>query len=491
VPKEKVGTLYEYDFTSQMIPDWRSLLIMGDGNYVWGWLSSALTPDPMPGTWGELKVGIGLIASVAWIVLTVYAFRWTRRKTGVAFLGVMVLATTIFYLIGFKYGGHSPWYYIFEYFPGGGAIRAVSRYVIFLALPMSIAFAYALDRGLAYATMQNDSRKRALQFAMIALMAFGVFEQFGVNKVSGTGFSKRVEDAYLKTMAANLPSDCGSFYIAAGARANHSTAEYQYDAMLISMISGVPTLNASSSQFPPGWNMYFVTNPDYEAKVKEWIDAKQIPGRVCRLEIGPQVEAFDPQMPSPVDQTEFFVRQLYRDFAGAEPDGERIRSLVERIDRCSGVDASCERAAVAQEVFLSTGFHEQGFFILRMYEAALGRLPTRQEFMDQLSRFRTFLGAETPGSAREHLIADFVRDAKLPVEEAWRRELVKLVESDDLVRRFGNRFFVALHYYGYLLREPDAGGLANWVDVLNRSGDAVKIPAAFIESVEYRDRFRN
>ena len=493
LPTIKVGTWYEYDFTSQMIPDWRALLVMGDGNYVWGWLSAALTPDPLSGTWGELKVGIGLVASIAWIVLTVYAFRWSTRKTGVAFLGVIVLAGAIFYLIGFKYGGHSPWYYIYEYFPGGGAIRAVSRYVIFLTLPMAITFAYALDRGLAYATAQNNRRRQALKFLLIAVTAFGVFEQFGVNKVSGTGFSKKVEDAYLKTMASNLPSDCSSFYIAPGARANHSTAEYQYDAMLISMISGVPTLNASSSQFPPDWNLYFVMNPDYEANAKNWIESRQIPGKVCRLEIGPQVEAFDPKMPSAVDQTEFFVRQLYLDFAGSEPDQETIRSLVQRIDNCSARDASCERGAVALKVFLGTGFHEQGSFVLRMYVAALGRLPSQEEFMYELSRFRNFLAAETPASARDHLISDFVGYTNLSTDgsETRREELIKLLENDDLIRQISNRSFVALHYYGYLRRKPDETGFANWVDVLDRSGDAVKIPTAFIDSVEYRERFRH
>lgn len=493
LPTIKVGTWYEYDFTRQMIPDWRALLIMGDGNYLWGWLSRALTPEPLPATWGELKVGIGLVPSLALVVLTVYAFRWSARKTETAFLGIMVLATTAFYLLGFKYGDHSPWFYIYQYFPGAGAIRAVSRYVIFLTLPMSIAFAYALNQAFGYVTTQANDKKRALKFVLIGLLAFGVFEQFGVNKVSGTGFSKRVEEAYLTTMAANLSSDCSSFYVAPGKRADHSVAEYQYDAMMISIISGVPTLNASSSQFPPGWNMYFVKNPDYEAKVKEWIDSKRIPGRVCRLDISPEVRAFDPATPSSIDSPEFFVRQVYRDFAGSEPGADTVNSLVNVINSCSAQDASCERAAVAQKVFLATGFHEQGFFILRMYEAALGRLPSYDEFTNQLKHFRTFLAVETPGSARNHLIADFVQSANLGNGEpaSTRDEIVKAVESDDLIRRLSNRSFIALHYYGYLRREPDAAGLAAWLDVLDRSGDAVRIPAGFITSVEYRERFRD
>src|SRR5262249_37577053 len=147
------------DFVSQMIPDWRALLSMGTGNYVWGrlWKSPTLNP-PVP-TWGELQVGIGLIPLLTWIALTVSTISLVRhrhntlpsqvsaRELGPLFLALLILSTTIFYLIGFRYSGHSPWFYIYQYFPGGGAIRAVSRYVIFLTLPMSLAFAYAIDRS--------------------------------------------------------------------------------------------------------------------------------------------------------------------------------------------------------------------------------------------------------------------------------------------------------------------------------------------------------
>ena len=70
-----------------------------------------------------------------------------------------------------------------NYFPGGGAIRAVSRYVIFLTLPMSIAFAYGLQKALQFA-----AGKQALTVAVLVVAAFGVFEQFGVAKVNGDGF---------------------------------------------------------------------------------------------------------------------------------------------------------------------------------------------------------------------------------------------------------------------------------------------------------------
>src|SRR6185369_11282507 len=204
VPALRSGEWYRFDFVMEMIPDWRALLSMGDGNFVWGWFYKRIVGDPRPETWGELMVGIGLIPSLAWVALTV-ASAWLIRKgrkgasareLGPLFLGLMILATSIFIVLGVKVGGHSLWRYIYQYFPGGGAIRAVSRYVIFLTLPMSIAFAYALEKALQFA-----AGRRALTVAVLVVAAFGVFEQFGVPKVNGTGFSTSVEEAYLKTMA--------------------------------------------------------------------------------------------------------------------------------------------------------------------------------------------------------------------------------------------------------------------------------------------------
>ena len=452
LPAVRTGAWYRFDFVVEMIPGWRALLSMGDGNYVWGWLYRRLIGDPRPATWGELMVGIGLVPSLAWIALTLFAVRLIRaRELGPLFLGVMILATSIFFVLGFKVGSHSLWQYIYEYFPGAGAIRAVSRYVIFLTLPMSIAFAYGLQKALQFA-----SGKRALTVAVLVVAAFGVFEQFGVPKVNGEGFSISVEETYLKTMAAKLPGDCVAFYVAPGPHARHATAEYHYDAMMISSMSRVKTLNASSSQFPRDWNFYFFKNPDYESKVKEWIESQKISGKVCRLELYPEVEAFDPNTPSPIDDPEFFVRQLYRDFAGQEPEPQVVASQVEKIRNCRPHDETCERAHVALKIFLATGFHERGFSILRSFQVSFGRMPRYEEFMDAMRRF----GGAT--------------------------ELPQQLDRNEMMRSF-----VMLHYFGYLRRDPDPRDVDGWTEILDRSGVATKVTEGFINSLEYRQRFRN
>jgi len=391
------------------------------------------------------------------------------------FIALAILSTTIFFLIGFKYGGHSPWIYIYRFVPGAGAIRAVSRYVIFLTLPMSIAFAYGLHGALKFAAQQqSELHRRVLAIPIVLMAVFGILEQFGVPKINGTGFSTSVEYAYLKAMAAKLPNDCAAFYIAPGADANHSTAEYQYDAMMISALSRIKTLNASSSQFPRDWNMYFVKNPDYESNVKQWIDSQRISGKVCRLEIGPQVEVFDPKTKSLIDDPEFFVRQLYRDFTGGEPDATVIDSQVAKLRTCKIGDERCERPFVALNIFLTTGFHERGFFILRMYEASLGRMPSYQEFMDAMRRY----------SDKDRMVAEFAKQ-----QDRDEQSLRQQIDSDELVRKLGNRSFVVLHYFGYLQRDPDPSGLAGWTQVLDMTGDSTRITSGFINSVEYRQRF--
>jgi uncharacterized protein DUF4214 len=456
------GSWYQFDFVIQMIPDWRSLLSMGDGNFVWSWFYKRIVGDPRPSTWGELMVGIGLVPSLAWIALTIGSV-WLIKKgregeIGLLFLGVMILATSIFIVLGVKVGDHSLWKYIYEYFPAGGAIRAVSRYVIFLTLPMSIAFGYGLQKALQFA-----NGKRALTVAVLLVAAFGVFEQFGVPRVNGAGFSVTVEENYLKTMAERIPADCAAFYVAPGPNPRHSTAEYQYDGMMISAFSRVKTLNASSSQFPRDWGLYNFKNPDYESKVKEWIDSQKITTKVCRLELWPEVEAFDPDFPSSIDDPEFFVRQLYRDFSGQEPDAQVIASQVNKIKNCQANDETCERAHVALNIFLATGFHERGFFILRAYQSGFGRLPSYEEFTNAMRRFDEFKASQ-----------------KFP----------ERIDSDEMMR-LGNQDFVILHYFGYLRRDPDARGVNNWTEALDRSGVAAQVTEGFITSLEYRQRFRN
>ncbi len=64
------------------------------------------------------------------------------------------------------------------------------------------------------------------------------------------------------------------------------------------------------------------------------------------------------------------------------------------------------------------------------------------------------------------------------------------IDSDEMMR-LGNQSFVILHYFGYLRRDPDMRGVNSWTDGLDRSGVATQVTDGFINSLEYRQRFRN
>ncbi|MGH9900443.1 MAG: hypothetical protein ACRD68_01240 [Pyrinomonadaceae bacterium] len=545
---------YAFDTNvAEMIPGWWSLFCMGDGNYVWGWLASVVRPVPWPTAWGELTIGVGVVTSLAWVAVTVYGVRLVVQSAGsravttaggghvvedatlennprhvyLLLLGLMILATTLFYLIGMKYwGGFSPWRYVYNYFPGAGAIRAMSRYVIFLTLPMSVAFAFVLSRGAERVAALKTTRGKALTAAaMILVTAFGIFEQFGVFKVGGTGFSKKVERIYLNAMAGRVSGDCEAFYVAARPEDRHNAFEYHYDSMLIAMMTGVPTVNGSSSQFPPEWHrLYPVKDPAYEENVRKWLGLHKVRGPVCRLELSPPVEAFDRTAPHPLDDALFFVRRHYRDFLGREPGEAELNGRLETLGRCPPADESCDRAYVSSAIFRSPEFLGRGWLVSRSYQVGLGRMPNYEEFTAEMQRLGGFATPEEEERTRAAFAAEFVgrrdflsahggltpreyvdklsRAAELPPArkdelvadmESERRDaeqvLREITDAPEVFDKFYVRALVAMHYFGYLRRDPDAGGHEEWVKHVNATGDVRVLTEGFVDSDEYRQRF--
>ena len=54
-----------------------------------------------------------------------------------------------------------------------------------------------------------------------------------------------------------------------------------------------------------------------------------------------------------------------------------------------------------------------------------------------------------------------------------------------------SRAFVLMQYFGYLRRDPDAGGYDFWLNVLNNqaAGDYRGMVCAFVTATEYQRRF--
>ena len=209
------------------------------------------------------------------------------RRLGYLFLALMVLATDLFFMLGLQFQGHTLWKLVYLVVPGGGAIRAIARYVIVLSLPMAITFSFMVQLGIEAITQRQKAFTRlSLASVLFLVVTLGLFEQ--LNSGEGQYYSIRAENARIDRLAAKLPEDCSAFYVASVSGANEGEFGEQnsmHDAMLISIKRHVPTLNGRSAKYPPGWSLRKINAKEYEDQVRQWIQRYHISGNVCRLEI--------------------------------------------------------------------------------------------------------------------------------------------------------------------------------------------------------------
>jgi CSLREA domain-containing protein len=236
---------------------------------------------------------------------------------------------------------------------------------------------------------------------------------------------------------------------------------------------------------------------------------------------------------NPLDTEMFFVRQQYLDFLGREPDAGGLAYWTREITRCGG-HADCirdRRNDVSAAFFASEEFQQTGFFIYRMYKAGLGRRLSYAEF--SADHLQVLAGANLEASRAAFSTAfvqreEFVRkyedyssgasfvDALLATVRNTGVEMLALRNSltasyqlggdlnqsralvvRELVENAGfkqsqyNPSFVLMEYFGYLRRDPDAGGYDFWQEVLNkRAAENYRgMVCAFITSAEYQRRF--
>lgn len=125
-----------------------------------------------------------------------------------------------------------------------------------------------------------------------------------------------------------------------------------------------------------------------------------------------------------IDDSEFFIRQLYLDVLLREPDPSGFRHWLTYLQNCNG-NPSClasTRVSIARSFF------------------------------------------ESPENRLQH------------------------PELDPSSPNY-NSAYITHCYTNFLRRQPDPGGYAHWLNVLNSTGDYSGIISGFINSVEYRQRF--
>jgi hypothetical protein len=250
--------------------------------------------------------------------------------------------------------------------------------------------------------------------------------------------------------------------------------------------------------------------------------------------------------PNPIFTNEFFVRQQYLDFLSREPDADGFQAWLGVLAECPDAFAPphlasrCDRIYVSGEGFFrSQEFQLKGFYVFRFYQLAFGRLPEYSEIVADMSfvagatpaevyarkarlahaftlrpEFLNLYGELTnaqyvaallgryelervttpdpdaPDAAAEQVtLAQADLTARLDAKQLTRAQVLRAVaDSEEVGAREYERAFVAMQYYGYLRRKPEAAGFAAWLEVLRR-GDARTMVNGFLNSTEYKLRF--
>jgi hypothetical protein len=257
------------------------------------------------------------------------------------------------------------------------------------------------------------------------------------------------------------------------------------------------------------------------------------------------------------EDNDYFVFQQYVDFLLRMPDRGGFDDWNTVLENCGpnhgglGSDPACDRIHVSSGFFRSTEFGEKGYWIYRFTHAALGTRPLYAAFRPDLRAMKGDVGSPELETNRATFITAFMQRpeftaiytgltdqptdapafiAKLeekaqvtlpatvpPTQpgqppQYGRQELIDkmlngqftagqtmraFIEQKVVFDAFFFRAFVAMQYFGYLNRDPEAAGYDDWVDVLTNGrpaqgiqpGDFRHLIFGFVYSVEYRNKF--
>ncbi|HSE19979.1 MAG TPA: DUF4214 domain-containing protein [Pyrinomonadaceae bacterium] len=232
-----------------------------------------------------------------------------------------------------------------------------------------------------------------------------------------------------------------------------------------------------------------------------------------------------------IDDIDFFVQQQYIDFLGRMPDSTGFANWNNTLNNCPNGgfgefdNPNCDRVHVSAGFYQSIEFQGRGYWAYRYYDAALGRRPLYTEFIPDMQKVGGSLSPAQEAVAKDQYMNDFVLKPEFKniydgttnqgyvdkleqtsgVTISNKADLVaalnggtqtraqvlrNVIESSVVFDKFFNRGFVTMQYFGYLRRDPDTIGFANWVNTLNADPSNFRhMIFGFIYSTEYRNRF--
>jgi hypothetical protein len=235
----------------QMIPPIQAWIHAGTDSWLFGRVAR-WSPFHGMAMEHEVRLGLGLLTPAL-----AAAGLWRRRMR--AEVAVALTLGIVLWLLATAYTPNLVlWRAVYEVVPGARAIRAVSRIVLLLLLPVSLGLALALSE-----------LWRNRRWAVIPLAFLCSAEQAR----SIPSYDKHAIRAQVQALAARVGAECRAFlYTPIGSDMPHWMIHL--NAMWASLERGIPTLNGYSGQTPPEWDFdppNLTTSAD-EARLRKSLD---------------------------------------------------------------------------------------------------------------------------------------------------------------------------------------------------------------------------
>jgi hypothetical protein len=230
------------------------VLQVGRENWLFGSLYNQVLKDFVPSyvAQGEYyNTGFNILLFGAFLFGLVQLFRRAQRTHAHLVWHALALASLLTWGLLLRVNKYTGWYWVYHYFPGAQALRVVSTYQIFLALPVVLI----AMKGLAL------SRPRwPLALGLALLLAAAELNTSYLN------LHRHAELARIVLPSAP-PAGCQAFYVTGWRAELNSVYAHNVTAMMLAQATGLPTLNGVASFNPRDWQFDHPNRPDYEARV--------------------------------------------------------------------------------------------------------------------------------------------------------------------------------------------------------------------------------
>ncbi|MCL2657710.1 MAG: hypothetical protein FWD62_09865 [Betaproteobacteria bacterium] len=278
LPKSlEVGVRTYSSASSNTIPVW-GLFDLGSSNFMYGSVFkeilsfSGVAYKPM-GEYGTMGYGFLLFGL---FLAGAYSFFVKKTDEPNVFWKALVAATLLAFIFGLKILGHSAWFFVYHTIPGAKALNVISAIYVVLYFPVAIIAIEFLKKA----------NSNTLLFLLISAMLL-------LSELSKPDLSLNRRAEIEKISNITPPPECKVFYVSgwefqkSPALVDNSTIQYyahNVSAIMIAQMTGIPTINGIASFAPRDWNFAFPYKYDYEQRIADYTNDKEING-LCRLDL--------------------------------------------------------------------------------------------------------------------------------------------------------------------------------------------------------------